>query len=182
MNKKIEKYAVFCGSRFGSQPDFKDDAVSIGEGLGKRGLTLVYGGGAVGLMGVVADHTLKSGGKVHGVIPEFLHDRETKHEGIHTLEITQTMMERKARLFALGDAFIVLPGGLGTLDEFSEVLVDAQLDIAQKPIYIINTCGWADKLLEFFDELHSIGFVDKKLSEHFKVFPDARSFFASIDA
>lgn len=135
----------------GLRPAYKLAAQQLSESLAQRGLTLVYGGGNVGLMGAIADAVLAVGGQVIGVIPEFLVAKELAHPGLTKLHIVNSMHSRKALMAQLSDAFIALPGGYGTLEEFCEVLTWAQLGLHQKPLGLLNVEGYYDPLLRFFD-------------------------------
>ena len=151
MPKNIACVCVFCGSSPGADPAFADAAGSLGRELARRGIRLVYGGGRVGLMGVLAESALRSGGEVHGVITRALRDKEVAHLGLTTLRIVATMHERKAAMAAEAEAFVMLPGGFGTLDEFFEALTWTQLGIHAKPCGILNVGGFYDPLLELFE-------------------------------
>jgi uncharacterized protein (TIGR00730 family) len=153
--------AVYCGSRFGDSPAFADAARSLGELIGRCGDTLVYGGGRVGLMGAVADAVMAAGGKVFGVIPQALMDREVGHAGLTELHVVQTMHERKQLMAERADAFISLPGGIGTLEELYEVWSWQQLGYHDKPVALLNVDGYYDALLEFHRVMHSRGFVSE---------------------
>jgi uncharacterized protein (TIGR00730 family) len=153
--------AVYCGSRFGDSPAFADAARSLGELIGRSGDTLVYGGGRVGLMGAVADAVMAAGGKVFGVIPQALMDREVGHAGLTELHVVQTMHERKQLMAERADAFISLPGGIGTLEELYEVWSWQQLGYHDKPVALLNVDGYYDALLEFHRVMHSRGFVSE---------------------
>lgn len=157
----IRYCAVFCGSRPGHDPAYMQTARTLGTALGKAGITLVYGGGKAGLMGAVADAALQAGGAVKGIIPRFLEAREILHEGVTDLEVTEDMPSRKAKLFDIADTYIILPGGFGTFDEFSEVLVNRQLGLSQRPIIILNTQGWANPLIAMLDATLEQGFADE---------------------
>lgn len=148
----MKSICVFCGSSFGRRSIYTTAAQVLGKTIADRNLTLVYGGGKVGLMGTVADAALASGGEVIGVIPQFLVDKELAHTGLTQLEIVDSMHERKARMSALSDGFIALPGGYGTIEEFCEVLTWAQLGLHQKPHGLLNIEGYYDALLAFFDQ------------------------------
>ena len=150
---------VFCGSRAGTRPEYAAAARALGALLAERGLTLVYGGGNVGLMGHIADAALAAGGRVIGVIPQSLVDREVAHHGVSELRIVRTMHERKALMNDLADAFVALPGGFGTLDEFFEVLTWAQLGIHGKPCGLLNVAGYFDPLLAAADHMAAEGFL-----------------------
>ena len=153
------RICVFCGSQMGASPRYREAARDFGTLLAGRGLGLVYGGGDVGLMGVLADAVLAAGGHAWGVIPRSLADREVAHAGLTELEIVTSMHERKARMADLADAFVALPGGLGTLDELFEIWTWAQLGIHAKPIGLLNVLGYFDPLLAFLDRTVEEGFV-----------------------
>jgi uncharacterized protein (TIGR00730 family) len=142
---------IFCGSSLGSRPAYREAAQAMGEVLVKRGLGLVYGGGNVGLMGLIADAVLAAGGEAIGVIPEFLAEKEIAHTGLTQLHIVNSMHDRKALMAELADAFIALPGGYGTLEEFCEILTWAQLGLHQKPQGLLNVEGYYAPLLQLFD-------------------------------
>ena len=147
----LSAVCVYCGSSPGADPVFAEVAESLGRLLARRGIPLVYGGGRVGLMGVIADAVLDEGGAVHGVITQALKEREVAHLGLTTLTVVATMHERKAAMVDRSDAFVMLPGGFGTLDEFFEVLTWSQLGIHHKPCGIVNVNGFFDPLLELFE-------------------------------
>ena len=151
--------AVYCGSRFGDSPAFADAARHLGRLIGQSGATLVYGGGRVGLMGTVADAVMAAGGQVVGVIPQALMDREVGHAGLTELHVVQTMHERKRLMAERADAFISLPGGIGTLEELYEVWSWQQLGYHDKPVALLNVDGYYDALLEFHRVMHARGFV-----------------------
>jgi uncharacterized protein (TIGR00730 family) len=142
---------VFCGSSPGADPAHMASAEALGAGLAARGVTLVYGGGHVGLMGAVADGALDAGGTVVGVMTRALVEREIAHLGLSTLDVVETMHERKARMADLADGFVMLPGGYGTLDEFCEVLTWTQLGIHRKPCAVLDATGYFTPLLAQFD-------------------------------
>ncbi|HWB18075.1 MAG TPA: TIGR00730 family Rossman fold protein [Vicinamibacterales bacterium] len=147
----MQSVCVFCGSSFGDKPIYRELAERLGRTLANRGLTLVYGGGNVGLMGVVADAALDAGGRVIGVIPQALVDWEVAHNGLTELVVVQSMHERKARMAEASDAFIALPGGYGTFEEFCEVLTWSQLGLHRKPCGVLNVEGYYDPLLALFE-------------------------------
>jgi uncharacterized protein (TIGR00730 family) len=151
--------AVYCGSRFGDSPAFADAARALGALIGRGGATLVYGGGRVGLMGTVADAVMAAGGQVVGVIPQALMDREVGHAGLTELHVVQTMHERKQLMAERADAFISLPGGIGTLEELYEVWSWQQLGYHDKPVALLNVDGYYDALIEFHRAMHQRGFV-----------------------
>lgn len=153
------KLAVFCGSRTGSDPDFLNEARRLGEFMGRQGVDLVFGGGHVGLMGMVADAVLAAGGRAYGVIPEHLRDRELAHQGLTELHVVKNMHERKARMAQLADAFVALPGGIGTLEEIFEAWTWAQLGFHHKPCAFYNVKGFYDPLLAMVKSMQSHDFV-----------------------
>lgn len=150
---------VYCGSQMGSDPAYARAAAALGEAIARDGLTLVYGGASVGLMGVVADAALAAGGRVVGVIPRILLRKELAHEGLAELVVTESMHERKAKMAELSDAFVALPGGIGTLDELFEMWTWAQLGLHAKPCVLINTGGYYDNLVAFLDRAVRDGFL-----------------------
>jgi uncharacterized protein (TIGR00730 family) len=149
----MKRIAVFCGSSPGASPLYAKDAEKLGIQLAKEGISLVYGGSKVGIMGVVANAAIKAGGEVIGVIPKMLMNRELAHSGLSELIIVNTMHERKAKMEELSDGFVVLPGGPGTMEEFFEVYTWAQLGEHRKPIGMMNSNNYYDKLLAFFDDM-----------------------------
>ena len=138
--------AVYCGSRAGADPQHRADAERLGRMMAEAGIALVYGGGSIGLMGVVADTVLRNGGSVIGVIPRFLLEREVGHLKLTEQHVVETMHERKLIMFERADAFVVLPGGIGTLEEFFEVLSWRGLDLHDKPIVVVDGNGYWQKL------------------------------------
>lgn len=155
----MKSVCVFCGSSMGNSPAFRTIAESLGRELAHRDLTLVYGGGNVGLMGAIADATLAAGGTVRGYIPRSLMEKEVAHRDLTELEVLGSMHERKAAMEAHADAFIALPGGFGTLDELCEILTWAQLGIHRKPIGLLDIEGYFAPLLAFFDSSVERGFI-----------------------
>jgi len=151
MPRNLSSVGVYCASSRGVDPCFADAAESLGRLLARRDIRLVYGGGRVGLMGVLANAALADGGVVHGVITQALKDKEVAHLGLTTLQVVTTMHERKAAMVDESDAFVMLPGGFGTLDEFFEVLTWSQLGIHVKPCGILNVSGFFNPLLELFE-------------------------------
>jgi uncharacterized protein (TIGR00730 family) len=145
------RVAVYCGSADGNLPIYLAEARALGARIASAGLGLVYGGANVGLMGAVADAALAAGAEVIGVLPEVLSGREIAHAGLTRLELVSTMHERKARMAELADAFLILPGGFGTLEELLEVVTWAQLKLHHKPVIAINTAGYWNGLLAFLD-------------------------------
>ena len=149
----MRSICVYCGSNAGSKPAYTERAIALGTRIAKEGLTLVYGGGNVGLMGVVADAVLEAGGEVTGVIPEQLVNWEVAHRGVTRLEVVANMHERKARMFDLADGFVALPGGFGTLDEMFEMLTWRQLGIGDKPCAFLDVDGFYSPLLAMMDRM-----------------------------
>ena len=150
---------VFCGSSLGDDPRFEAAAAEAGREIARRGWTLVYGGAHVGLMGVVADAALREGGRVVGVIPRFLEQREVGHHGLTSLEIVESLAERKQRMGEICDAFLSLPGGIGTLDELFEAWSWSQVGLQRKPNGLLNVAGYYDTLVAFLDRATAAGFV-----------------------
>jgi len=147
----MKRLCVFCGSSPGGNPEFTATARRLGALLAGRGIGLVYGGGNVGLMAVIADAVLADGGRVFGVIPRALVDRELAHHGLSQLDVVDTMHERKQRMHDLSDGFIALPGGFGTLDELFEALTWSQLGMHQKPCGLLDVAGYFAPLVQFLD-------------------------------
>lgn len=158
----MKSVCVFCGSSMGLKPTYQLAAQAMGKALAERRLQLVYGGGNVGLMGEIADATLAAGGKAIGVIPEALVAKEIAHTGLTKLHIVGSMHERKALMSDLADAFVALPGGYGTLDEFCEMLTWTQLGLQQKPCGLLNVDGYYDDLIAMFDRAVSEQFLRKE--------------------
>ncbi len=150
---------VFCGSRPGAQPAYAAAAEQIGTAIGRRGWGLVYGGGRAGLMGTVADAALAAGARVVGVIPRSLMDRELGHPGLAELHVVDTMHQRKSLMAERSDAFLALPGGIGTLEELFEVWTWRQLGYHDKPVGLLNVDGYYDGLLGFIETMAAQGFV-----------------------
>ena len=155
----LRRLCIFCGSSFGARPIFRDSAEAAGRLLAEREIELVYVGGNVGLMGAVADACLAAGGRVIGVIPQALADKEVAHAGLTVLHLVDSMHERKAKMAELSDAFLAMPGGYGTWDEFCEVLTWAQLGIHDKPCALWNVAGYYDPLLAMADRAVMEGFL-----------------------
>jgi uncharacterized protein (TIGR00730 family) len=153
------RVAVYCGSADGNDPAYLAEARALGAAIAAAGLGLVYGGAGVGLMGAVADAALAGGAEVIGVLPDVLAGKEIAHPGLTRLELVSTMHERKARMAALADAFLILPGGYGTLEELMEVVTWSQLRLHAKPCILINTAGYWDGLLTFLDTAVAAGFL-----------------------
>jgi hypothetical protein len=160
---KIKTVCVYCGSGPGTNPLFIEAAIALGKALAENDIRLVYGGGSVGLMGAVAKSTLDHGGAVTGIIPEFLATRERLNPAVTEVIVTSTMHERKQVMFERADAFVALPGGIGTLEELVEQMTWAQLGHHQKPIIILDIGGFWAPLIELFHHMKSLGFIH---SEH----------------
>ncbi len=168
----IRSLAVFCGSRVGCNPVYAAAGRALGQGLGHAGIRLVYGGGRIGIMGVVADAVLDAGGTVLGVIPEFLTQLEVAHQGATEMVVTDTMHTRKKRLYEESDAFLIMPGGLGTFDEALEIITWRQLGLHDKPILLCNVVGWAEPLVAMIDHAIKEGFADPACRRLFDVVAD----------
>ncbi|MGO4388401.1 TIGR00730 family Rossman fold protein [Microvirga sp. 2YAF29] len=153
------RLCVFCGSSAGQDPVYLETARLLGETLARNGIELVYGGASVGLMGAVADAVLANGGRVIGVMPQALADKEIAHASLSDLRVVGSMHERKAMMAELSDGFIALPGGLGTFEELFEVWTWAQLGYHKKPCALLNVAGFYDKLADFLDDVVERGFV-----------------------
>jgi uncharacterized protein (TIGR00730 family) len=155
----VKRVCVFAGSSAGNDPRHRAATVALADALTAAQLELVFGGGCIGLMGVLADAMLERGGRVIGVIPRMLLEREVGHRKVTELKIVASMHERKAVMAELSDAFVVLPGGFGTLDETFEMLTWAQLGLQPQPVGLLNVGGYFDRLLEFLDHAAAQGFV-----------------------
>ncbi len=159
----LKALCVYCGSQIGADPRFREAAADLGRALGRRGITLVYGGGSVGLMGVVADAALAAGGRVVGVIPEFMCTVELAHPRLTEQVVVASMHERKRAMFERSDGFLALPGGFGTLDELLEMITWRQLGRHARPIVLLNVAGFFDGLLAHFERSIAAGFVRPEL-------------------
>ncbi len=155
----MKNLCVFCGSSFGTNPKFTELAKDLGEKIVSNSMGLVYGGGSIGLMGAVADSVLNKKGSVIGVIPKKIVELEVGHEGLKDLIIVDSMHERKNKMYDFSDAFVAIPGGMGTLDEFCEIITWAQLEYHKKPCYILNSEGFFDHLLAHFKFINKEGFL-----------------------
>jgi len=155
----MKRITVFCGSSFGTEKQFEEQAYLLGKTLAERNIGLIYGGANVGLMGAVANGTMEQGGEVIGVLPHFLQNKEIAHTGLTELVLVETMHERKTKMNELSDGVIALPGGFGTLEEFFEMLTWAQLGLHQKPIAILNIDGFYDELLALVATMVKKGFL-----------------------
>jgi len=155
----MQSLCVFCGSSPGAGDEYLNVARAMGRLLARRGITLIYGGGSVGLMGAIANATLREGGRAVGVIPKSLWDMEVGHRALSDLFIVETMHERKAKMAELADGFLVLPGGIGTLEEFFEVWTWGQLGIHAKPFGVLDVNGYYSGLFDFLDTMVGQGFL-----------------------
>jgi uncharacterized protein (TIGR00730 family) len=173
-SKICRRVAVYCGSADGNDPTYLTEARALGAAVAAAGLGMVYGGASTGLMGATADAAMAGGAEVIGVLPSVLAGSEVAHRGLTRLEIVATMHERKARMVALADAFLILPGGYGTLDELLEILTWAQLRIHAKPVVLINTIGYWDALLAFLDSAVVAGFLKHSNRDLLWVAADAK--------
>ncbi len=178
----ISAICVFCGSRTGSDPAYENAARTLGRLMAEKGIRLVYGGGHVGLMGVIADAVLDAGGQVTGVIPDFLRRREVGRDDLTDLVITDSMHSRKQRMFELADAFVALPGGLGTLDETIEVATWKQLGLHAKPIVILDAAGYWGALSALLTSVVKGGFAYGDIQTLWSVVDSAEQVFDAIDA
>jgi uncharacterized protein (TIGR00730 family) len=155
----MKSVAVYCGSSSGNKEEYTQQAQAMGRELARRGLTLVYGGGCVGLMGTIADAVLAEGGRVIGVIPQFLADKEVAHRNCTELHVVETMHQRKLLMADLADGFVAMPGGFGTLEELFEVLTWGQLGLHGKPVGVLNTLGFYNALLGLLDHMSAEAFL-----------------------
>lgn len=173
---------VFCGSRFGIEPAAREAASELGEMIAREGITLVYGGGGVGLMGVLANAALEAGGRVVGVIPRFLLKREAGHPALSETIVVDTMHERKLQMFERAEAFVVLPGGLGTLEEFFEVLSWRTLGLHTKPIVIVDLGGYWRPLSDLLQTVVDKGYADPRHLDHVAYVSDLKDLLGTLEA
>ncbi|QNH79846.1 TIGR00730 family Rossman fold protein [Pseudomonas protegens] len=178
----LTSVCVFCGASTGTNPLYREAAQALGRAIAERKLTLVYGGGAVGLMGIVADAALAAGGEVIGIIPQSLKDKEIGHNGLTRLEVVNGMHARKARMAELSDAFIALPGGLGTLEELFEVWTWGQLGYHHKPLGLLEVSGFYEKLSGFLDHIVGEGFVRAPHRDMLQISDSPASLLDALDA
>ena len=155
----MKQLCIFCGSSKGNDPIYEDTAWELAEIMVNQGLNLVYGGGSIGIMGVLADKILSMNGKVIGVIPKFLYDLEVGHDNVTELIIVESMHERKQKMAEISDGFLALPGGFGTLEEMGEILTWIQLKLIRKPIGLLNINGFYDQFLDMLDNMVAAGFL-----------------------
>jgi len=180
--RPIRSVAVFCGSRVGFDPAYAAASSALGAGLAAAGIRLVYGGGGVGLMGIVADAALTAGGEILGIIPEFLQRREVAHAGVGDMVVCDTMHDRKRRMFDAADAFVTMPGGLGTFDETIEITTWRQLALHDKPILICDVAGWAQPYLASLQAAVDQGFAGAECLRLYEVLPDVDAVLARLAA
>ncbi len=179
---KIKSICVFTGSSTGGRMEYHDTACALGRLMAERKIRLVFGGGRVGLMGIIANATLEAGGEVIGVIPRGLQEREVGHDGLTRLEVVETMHERKALMAELSDAFVAMPGGLGTFEELFEVLTWSQLGIHKKPCGLLNTAGYYFPLISFLRRATDEGFVSPEHREMLLVEEDPAALLERFEA
>ena len=180
--KKFSSLCVFCGSRFGNDPAYEQTARELGAVMADKGIRLIYGGGGIGLMGVVANAVMENGGEVIGVIPQFLDEIEGGKLNVTKLIITNNMHERKNKMFELSDGFIILPGGLGTLDETFEIMTWKQLKVHSKPVIIVDVAGYWSELSALINALIFKGFADKGIKGMYHVVGNTAEAFAVLDS
>lgn len=178
----LKTVCVFCASSDGNDPALLAAARALGKSLAANRIVTIYGGAQIGMMGQLADAALAHGGEVIGVIPRALMDREIAHPGLTRLEVVDSMHQRKARMASLADAFVALPGGLGTLDEFIEIVTWSQLGIHSKPCYLLNLNGYYDKLLEFFGVAVAHDLLRRQNVDRIRVFSDVTGLLEEFQA
>lgn len=176
----IRSISVFCGSSIGRQDTYRRAAVDLGMLMAAKGITLVYGGGNIGMMGAIADTVLEQGGRVTGIMPQYLLEKEIAHTGVQDMHIVKSLMERKEMMIDISDAFIVLPGGFGTLDELFEVVTMLQLSIINSPVGIVNTDGYFDELIRMMDKGVHEQFVKPVHRESILVDESVKNLFTKI--
>jgi hypothetical protein len=178
----MKRLAVYCGSSMGTDPAFANAASALGTAMAERGIGLVYGGGRLGLMGVVADAVLADGGEAFGVIPQALIDLEVAHAGLTELHIVTTMHERKAKMTELTDGFVALPGGIGTYDELFEAWTWNALGYHAKPFALLNVSGFWDEMIRFLDSATEKGFMSPTRRAQLLVADTIEEVLAMLDA
>jgi len=178
----MSRICVYTGSSFGASPEYSGVAAALGRASAHRGITIVYGGGSVGLMGALADSALSAGGEVIGVIPRAMIAEERAHHGLTELIAVETMHERKYRMSQLADAFVALPGGIGTLEEIIEIFTWLQLGLHLKPVGLLNACGFYDLLLEFLAHMRDEQFLTSEHHSMLTVSTDAEFLLDQITA
>ncbi|MFA7745648.1 TIGR00730 family Rossman fold protein [Salinicoccus roseus] len=178
---KINNITIFCGANTGTDPIYEKSAYALGQLLAEKEIGIIFGGGAVGLMGAVADGALSKGGTVTGVIPQFLVDREMAHPEVQHMEVVESMHERKARMETLGDAIITLPGGAGTMEEFFEMFTWGQIGLQKKPIGLLDVNNFFYALTGLFEKLIEEGFLDEKYMGQLFIGDDANEILKSFE-
>ena len=178
----ISSVCVYCGSRQGLRQAYVASARRLGTALAERGLRLVYGGGSIGLMGVVADAALAAGGSVVGVIPEHLNEAEIAHPGLSEIVVVDSMHARKQRMFELSDAFVSLPGGIGTLDETVEIVTWRQLRLHDKPVFLLDEGGFWRPFLALMEHYAAHGFIGEETLRLYQVVADVDALMAALAA
>ena len=158
----MKRIAVFCGSSVGASKIYTEEAIALGKELARREMELVYGGSCIGLMGAIADSMVEAGGKVIGVLPDFLQDKEIAHPDLSELIVVKSMHERKAKMTELADGFITLPGGAGTMEEFFEIFTWAQLGLHKKPLGILNINHYYDPLVNLINHMADAEFLQEQ--------------------
>jgi uncharacterized protein (TIGR00730 family) len=176
----IKAVTVFGGAASGHDPVCRETATALGRGLAEAGIAVIFGGGSIGIMGAVADGALGAGGQVIGIIPDFLARREVAHTAVSEMIVTDSMHSRKRRMFEMSDAFVTLPGGLGTLDETFEMITWRQLDLHSKPIIICDVGGWAAPFLALVDSLIGQGFAPGHARDFYEVLDSAEAVVARL--
>lgn len=179
---KIQSVTVFCGSKSGNQVGFTSQAIALGNALGENGIQLVYGGGGKGIMGAIADAVLAKNGKVVGVIPKLLLEWEAQHVGLTELIVTETMHDRKKILYDKADVAIILPGGMGTMDELFELLTWNNLNIHQKKVVVLNWEGFYTPLITLLDHMHTSGFMYDNWRSRITIAKDAHEVMETLSA
>ncbi len=172
---KIKSVCVFCGSSTGKGDQYLKLARNVGKTFAQSRIKLIYGGASAGCMGAVADGALENGGEVMGILPQILKDKELAHKGLTKLKIIQTLAERKELMIEESDAFLSIPGGFGTMDEFFEVLTWNQLGLIQKPIALLNHKGFYDSLIQFLNEMKKLEFIRPGNLKLFTIHPNIQS-------
>jgi uncharacterized protein (TIGR00730 family) len=180
--ENIKSIAVYCGSKLGAKSTYATAARELGVQMAARGIRLVFGGGRIGMMGEVADQVLADGGRVTGVIPHFLDELEVAHKGVTELIAVESMHERKHIMFSRSDAFVILPGGLGTLDECMEIITWKQLQIHACPIIILDVDGYWQSLKALFKDIVEGGFAHPKALELFSIVDSVDGVFKAISS
>src|SRR5699024_8441381 len=178
----MKRLCIFCGAKSGTNPVYTSAAENMATMMADHQIELVFGGGKVGLMGVLADTILAKGGKVQGVIPQGLMDEEVAHTRLTELHVVKTMHQRKELMYNLSDGFIAIPGGFGTLDEFFEILTWSQLGLHKKPIGFLNVNGFFDHLIKHFEHIVSEGFVEQALVDRIVVEEDEANLLNKLES